>query len=131
MSRPRGYSCSYRLTSEAILRYRHRQLSTTKMSDCDSEDECFLPLPPRKANKTRFPPGCSVLLMNGCKSDAPSGKIKDVAELKESQEIPEVFFGNVLEVGIDLGDSGNRETVYRVQIKPVLPDQAATVRIVH
>ncbi|CAB9526416.1 expressed unknown protein [Seminavis robusta] len=67
----------------------------------DEEDEDFLELPPKKAARTKYPPGCIAQW--------------DVYE-ENALLASRVLRGQVQKVGIDWSEAGSRETVYKLKV---------------
>ena len=81
------------------------------------EDDFYLPIPPRKATKAKFPLHCKVLFChNSSKNHQRNGY-----ETNENYQIPPVLYGTVVELGIlflGLGEQQQqrRQNLYRIQV---------------
>lgn len=79
----------------------HNSKNNMELED-DEKDFDFLPLPPKRASKTKFPPGCSVIIC------LDNSNINNNNNNNNNHDTTmQVLYGSVQQVGIDLDDRDN------------------------
>ena len=91
------------------------------------DEDNFLPLPPKKASRATFPPGCSVILCRVGSTNRHHNN--DTTQQQQASPAPlplQALYGTVTQVGINLDDHGHRETLFQVTPHDNMPWSAGT-----